>query len=258
MIKLKSLKEIPELNQPIALVGFPGIAMVGKLAIINIVSTLNAIECCEVYHDDLPPHILIDQKGEMRLPKISIFYLKNDSFEIKHDLVLFTADYQPTSSAGIYQLSDYICSFCKKLGVINIISTGAFVPEKLIETFRQVYVSGTSEEFINFFLESKTKKTILLESGYITGANGIIPAWGKIHYNIEGVSILAETLPMRPLDPVASKAILEVLNERYNINADLSDLDQQIEEVDFVSAEVKKKLKEERIKSEKATRPYIS
>ncbi|MHA1298334.1 MAG: PAC2 family protein [Candidatus Helarchaeota archaeon] len=258
MIKLKSMEEIPELNTPIALVGFPGIAMVGKLALINIISTLNAVESSEVYYDDLPPHVIIDEGGEMKLPKVTVYFIKNINPEVRHDFVLFTADYQPTSSAGIYQLSDYICSFCQKLGVVNIISTGAFVPESFKKPYRQVYVSGTSEEFINFFIESKTGKAVLLKGGYITGANGVIPAWGKIHYNIDGVCLLADALPMRPLDPIASKAIVEVLNERYKINSDTSELDKQIEEVEFVSSEVKRKLEEEKIKRDKGTRPYIS
>ena len=256
MIKLKKLKEIPALNSPIAIVGFPGIAMVGKLALINIITTLEAVESSEVFHDDLPPHVIIDENGEMRLPKITVYFIKNPKFN--HDFVLFTADYQPTSSAGIYQLSDYVCSFCQNLGVVNIISTGAFVPESFKKPYRQVYISGTSETFINFFLDSKTGKTTLLKGGYITGANGIIPAWSKIHYDIDGACLLADALPMRPLDPEASKAIVEVLNERYDINANLKDLDRQIEEADIVSSEVKKKLEEERLKRDKKTRPYIS
>ncbi|NVM02116.1 MAG: PAC2 family protein [Candidatus Helarchaeota archaeon] len=256
MIKRKPIKDMPKLDSPLALIGMPGIAMVGKLALINIVSSLNAEESSEVYHDDLPPHVIIDEGGEMRLPKVTIFFIKNP--EISHDLVLFTSDYQPTTSAGIYQLSDYVCGYCQKLGVVNIISTGAFVPESLKKPYRQVYISGSSEEFINFFLESKTGTTILLKGGYITGANGIIPAWGKVHYDIDGACLLADTLPMRALDPTASKAIVEVLNERYDLKSDVNKLEKQISEVELVSSEIKKRLKEEKERQQRETRPYIS
>lgn len=256
MIKLRSLIEIPELDKPLALIGMPGIAMVGKLAIINIVNSLNAIESSEVYYEDLPPHVIIDESGEMKLPRVTVFHIKNP--ELEHDLLLLTSDYQPTSSAGIYQLSDYICGFCQKKGVINIIATGAFVPESFNESNRKVYVSGTSQNFINFFLESKTGKAILLKGGYISGANGIIPAWAKAHYDIDGACLLADAIPMQPLDPVASKAIVEVLNERYNLNSDIEALDKQIEEVELVSSELKKKLEKERIKRDTEQRPYIS
>ena len=256
MIKKKSLQEIPKLESPIALVGMPGIAMVGKLAVMNIVSSLHAIESSEVYYEDLPPHVIIDEIGEMKLPKVTIFYIKNS--EMSNDLLILTSDYQPLSSAGIYQLSDYVCGLCKKMEVINVISTGAFVPESLKEPYRRVYVSGTSKEFIDFFLESKTGKVVLMKGGYISGANGIIPAWSKVHYDIDGACLLADALPMHALDPTASKAIVEVLNERYNFKADITELDKRIEEVEFVSSEIKRKLEEEKAKKDMDTRPYIS
>ena len=132
---------------------------------------------------------------------------------------------------------------------------GAFVPESMGEK-RKVYVSSTQQEWIDFFLESSTQTTVILKGGYISGANGIIPAWSSIHYDIPGVCILADTMPLLQIDPAASKELARVLNALFKLDIDEDLLDKRIEEIETMTTQfldIMQKRKEDQEKPQ----PYI-
>jgi len=240
MIKLKELIALPKLRSPIVLIGMPGIALVGKIAALSVINSLNSTPYGEIYYHDLPPHVIIND-AQINMPKI-VIYINQSPKSQEHDLIIMTGDYQPTTSLGIYTLSDYICQLCKNLDTYLIISMGAFVPESMGDK-RKVYVSSTDKEWIDFFLGSSTQTTVILKGGYISGANGIIPAWSAIHYDIPGVSLLADTPPSFQLqiDPAASKELIRVLNALFQINVDETLLDQKIDRLDQRFSEMMQK-----------------
>jgi len=231
-----------KLTDPLVLIGFPGIAMVGKLAVLNIAKTLEAIPCQAIYFSDFPPQALISQDGYIRIPQATLHVARNVA---NRDIIIISADYQPITQAGIYQFSDYICKTCKELKVKAIIATGAFVSQRQVTGDRKIYVSGTSREIIDFFMTSSSVNTVLFNVGYITGANGVIPAWGSIHYDIEGACLLADALPMLQFDPKASKAIVQVISEKYDLPMDVEDLNKEIENIEIVSTQLSEVMKEE-------------
>ncbi|MHA1129418.1 MAG: PAC2 family protein [Candidatus Helarchaeota archaeon] len=252
MIKLKEITEVPDLNNPIVFVGMPGIALVGKLAVLTTINSLNCDLYAELYYHDFPPHVIINE-AKINMPKILIHTKSLPQHD--HDLIIITGDYQPTTSLGIYTLSDYICKLCKKLSVHLIVSMGAFVPESM-GAKRKVYVSSTEEQWINFFLDSPTQNTVVLKGGYISGANGIIPAWSSIHYYIPGVCILADTMPLLQIDPAASKELIRVLNALFNLNINEELLDKRIEEIETMTSQFIDIMQKRRDDQEKP-QPYI-
>ncbi|NHI91095.1 MAG: hypothetical protein EAX96_01245 [Candidatus Lokiarchaeota archaeon] len=244
MIKLKKNEEYSgklDLDNPIIIIGFPGIAMVGKFAVLNLVGQFKAESMFRIYYDDMPAQAMVAFSAKIRLPRTTFYCISGDKREalsLKRDIVIITADEQPSSSAGIYYFADYICKKCHELGAKEIIATGAFVPENITQEKRMVYVSGTSKKIIDFFLKSKSGLTKLMNGGYIAGANGVIPAWANIHYGMDGVCLLAEAFPMLQRDPRASRSIFIVLNELYDLNGDISKFDKEIEEIEAVSQEL--------------------
>ncbi len=245
MIEIIWLKEMKDIHAPIALVGMPGIASVGKLAIEVLIRTLGAEPIIQVLSDDFPPHVMIDEQGMMKIPECQIFLHRNPKLE--HDILLVSGDFQPSTSQGIYEFSDRIAETFKKLNVTKIAATGAYVPGEYPET-PKVFVSSTGSEFQEFFTE--LDYVVPMSEGVINGANGVIPAWAKLKYGIEGVCLLAETVPLLRLDPRASKLIVQVLNDRFNINADVSELEQKIEEMKGIFAQVKYHLLQQRERQE--------
>ncbi|MFW9830242.1 MAG: PAC2 family protein [Candidatus Thorarchaeota archaeon] len=241
MIEIIWLKEVKEIRNPIALVGMPGIASVGKLAIEVLIKNLKAEPIIQVLSDDFPPHVMIDDKGMMKIPECQIYLHKNP--KLKHDIILVSGDFQPSSSQGIYEFSDRIAETFKKMNVKKIAATGAYVPGEFPET-PKVFVSSTGPKFQAFFTE--LDYVIPMSDGVINGANGVIPAWANLKYGIEGVCLLAETVPLLRQDPRASKLIVKVLNDRFDINADVSELEQRIEEMKGIYAQVKHHLLQQR------------
>ncbi|MHA1270433.1 MAG: PAC2 family protein [Candidatus Helarchaeota archaeon] len=240
MIIVKNLQSIDEeaikTKNPIVIIGMPGICYVGKYAVLNYIKGLNAIEYRHIYYHDFPPHALVNEKGEMTIPKVSLYYWSNEN---SNDLILITADYQPNSSVGIYELSDYLCKYCKELNAKWILALGAFVPEDPVVDDRKIYVSGSDKELVDYFLKANVGKPIILSGGVITGANGIIPAWCYIQYDIPGACLLADTLPYPQIDPNASKELVLLLNNRLNLDVNLDFLEQRIRQVEFVNSNLK-------------------
>jgi proteasome assembly chaperone (PAC2) family protein len=81
-----------------------------------------------------------------------------------------------------------------------------------------------------------------MEGGIIAGANGILPAWaGKKGY-APGVCLLAETipLPMMNFDPRASKALVILLKNYFNIEINFEELDKKISEMQGIFDSFKK------------------
>ncbi len=252
MIKLKELMEFPALNKPLVLMGMPGIALVGKLASLTTINSLKADLWAEIFYHDFPPHIIIND-AQINMPKIVIYTKKLPKHE--HDLIIITGDYQPTTSLGIYELSDFICKLCEKFKTYLIVSMGAFVPEAMTEK-RKVYVSSTEQKWIEFFIGSSTQSAVVLKGGYISGANGIVPAWSAIHYAIPGVCILADTMPLLQIDPVASKELVRVINALFKLNIDENLLDQRIEEIESMTSQFLDIMQKRREDQEKP-QPYI-
>ncbi len=228
MIKVKEFVKIneEELEGTITLVGMPGIANVGKLAVMSMIENLNAKKIMEIYSYDFPPHVHVTSDGFLRIPKSKLYFWKDNSQEI----FFLSGDYQPSTNEGIYSFSDQITQILTNFKSKMIISLGAFAldffPEK-----PAVYVSATKRETLDEFL-TLGDNLKLFKGGTITGANGIIPAWGKTIYDIEGASLLAETTPLLRIDPRASKTLIEVLNNRFGLKVDLTTLDERIKEME--------------------------
>ncbi|MDO8056005.1 MAG: PAC2 family protein, partial [Candidatus Hermodarchaeota archaeon] len=115
MIEIIWLQEVTNLRAPIALVGMPGIASVGKLAIEVLIRSLEAEPLVQLLSDDFPPHVMINEDGMMKIPECQIFLHR--SKELKHDILMVSGDFQPSTSQGIYEFSDRIAETFKKLGV---------------------------------------------------------------------------------------------------------------------------------------------
>ena len=221
-----------DLNDPIILIGWPGIALVAQLAITSIKDSINAELFLDIEYYDFPPKSNVE-KGKMELPSAKV-YFKSRRQKNKSDLFILTANYQPQTSHGVFEFSQKLCEEMDRLTESKIkmyISAGAMVTEK-IRDVPMVHICGTDQEIVNSFL--KYENTILMEVGVIAGANGILPAWAGQKGFAPGVCLLAETLPlpMMALDPRASKALLVILKDYFEM--DFDELNSKIDEMEHV------------------------
>lgn len=229
-----------DLHDPIVLIGWPGIALVAQLAITSIKDSIDAKKFLEIEYFDFPPKSNVE-KGKMELPSAKV-YFKSRKQQDKPDLFILTANYQPQTSEGVFEFSQKFCEEMDKLteGKIKMyISAGAMVTDKIRDT-PLVHVCGTDQEIVDSFL--KHENTILMEVGVIAGANGVLPAWAGQKGYAPGVCLLAETLPlpMMALDPRASKALLVILKDNFEIEMNFDELNSKIEEMEHVLDTYKK------------------
>ncbi|MHA1657916.1 MAG: PAC2 family protein, partial [Promethearchaeota archaeon] len=117
------------LNNPIILIGWPGIALVAKLAITSIKDSINAKEFLNIEYFDFPPKSTVE-KGILEIPTANLFYKSRKP----NDLFILTANYQPQSAEGVFEFSRIFCEEMDKItnGKIRMyVSTGALVSDKV-------------------------------------------------------------------------------------------------------------------------------
>lgn len=232
--------EIGELKNPVVLIGWPGIALVAKLAIMSIKDSIEAKEYLNIQYFDFPPKSIVE-KGLLELPNAKVFYKPTEK-EDGSDLFILTATFQPQSPEGVFEFSKIFCEEMDKLtgGKIKMyLSTGAMITD-VVHDNPMVYICGTDQDLIQSFLEYDNTK--LYDGGSISGANGILPAYAGENNFAPGICLLAETLPlpMMSFDPRSSKALVSLLKEHFSIKMDFSKLDEKIKEMEHVFDSFKK------------------
>lgn len=221
-----------KINNPVILIGWPGIALVAKLAIGSIKDSIKAEEFLNIIYYDFPPKSNVE-KGNLEIPMATVHYKANEQ-KGGNDFFFLTANYQPQTSEGVFEFSQMFCEEMKRLTQDKIkmyVSTGALVTERIRDP-PDVFVCGTDENLVKSFL--KFKNTKLMDTGAIAGANGILPAWAGAKGFAPGICLLAETLPlpMMSLDPRSSKALVTLIKDYFKINMDFEELDKKIEEME--------------------------
>jgi len=226
------------INDPIVLVGWPGIALVAKLAISSIKDAIGAELFLTIEYFDFPAKSSVE-KGILEIPTAKVYYKsrKNDN-----DIFILTADFQPQTPEGVFEFTK---KFCEEMDILTnskikmYVSAGALVTEHMDNELK-VHICSTDEDLIKTFLELENTK--IMDGGIIAGANGILPSWAGAKGFAPGICLLAETipLPMMTLDPRASKAIVNILKDYFNIDMNFEELDKKIDEMQGIFDSVKK------------------
>ena len=236
-IEKKFELDINNLNSPIILIGWPGIALVGKLAISSIKDAIKADLFLNIQFFDFPPKSTVEE-GLLEIPTAKVYYKSREV----NDLFILTADFQPQSAEGVFEFTQKFCELMDSItgGKVEMyVSTGALVSDKISKE-PKVHVCCTEKSVIERFL--KLDNTKMMEGGIIAGANGILPAWAGNRGFAPGVCLLAETipLPMMSLDPRASKALVQLLKDYFEIDMTFEELDKKIEEMQNIFDSFKK------------------
>ena len=228
---------IANINNPIVLIGWPGIALVAKLAIGSIKDAIDAKLFLDIEYFDFPPKSTVEE-GMLDIPLAKLYYKSRDD----NDLFILTANFQPQSPEGVFEFTK---KFCEELNTITegkikmYVSAGALISDKISDD-PKVHVCSTDKDLMNSFLELENTK--MMDGGIIAGANGILPAYAGVKGFAPGICLLAETipLPMMSLDPRASKALVKILKEYFKIDMKFEELDEKIKEMQGVFDSFKK------------------
>lgn len=220
-VYLKSLKE-PKLDNPIAIVGAPGLRSVGKLVVDNLLTKTNAQLFKELYSPHLPSIYetkpayaahpafpgsggAIAESGELDLPKINFYFSSNPE-------IIIVKGYHPNFT-GQYAVAEKVVEILAELKVKRMIVAAGFGSKD-----KKIFCAATNIQLLN---EMKEKYDI--GTGYkgpFMGFSGLVFGLAKLK-GIESVCLFSSTQPKEDdlefPDNEASERIIEKLNQILSI-----------------------------------------
>ncbi|MFX1295300.1 MAG: PAC2 family protein [Promethearchaeota archaeon] len=217
----QDLRHLEALNQPFCIIGMPDLTNLGKLCSKCLIQELNAKKIVSFYYSDFDPISIVKKQNQIaELINIEIHIVKR--LQNEHDLILITSNGIPKSPIGNNYLADKIAEFISSYKTELIISiTGIPIPHP--SQAPRNYLAYTSDKLLQIFKIDKKKyqNTNLrlqpLQKGIITGLNGLIIGYAESLYNVIGGILLSETDNSKETDYLAIKAILDVLNEIFDL-----------------------------------------
>jgi uncharacterized protein (TIGR00162 family) len=227
----------PSARNPVLVCGLPGSGYVGKLGVDHLVGVYGAKKVVQYHSDSFPPQVSVKEDGRVEPIKAELFYARTGQ---EKDMLIFTADAQPTTSEGEYELSDVVVRHAKKLGVRRVYTLAAYITGSFSKT-PKVYGAATSREMIE---EMSRNGVIPMKDGGITGMNGLIIGVASLH-GLEGGCLLGETSGY-VIDAAASKAVLEALSRILGIQIDTTSLKEKAEETQKVISQLQQMYEQSR------------
>jgi len=226
----------PSPKDPILVCGMPGSGYVGKLAVDHLVESFKGKKFTEAWSSEFPPQGNVGEDGVVNAIS-GEFYMCETGQE--RDLLVFTADAQPATTNGEYELSEWVLELAKRHGAKLVFSlaayiTGAFTVEQ------RVFGAATSPELTSRMSEEGVK---IMKEGAISGMNGIIIGMAKFH-GMEGAALLGETSGYL-VDPVASEAVLDSFSRTLKLTIDLASLRDKAKEAKQVIGQIQKMSEQE-------------
>ncbi len=213
--------ENPDLDNPIAIAGLPGIGLIGKVAVEYLIEELNAEKFAELGSEKFPGWA-VREDGMVRNLKI---YFHHASIEgLDRDIILITSDAQASSSKGQYELSEKIIEILDKENVETVITMAAFLDQEGKKS--PVVGAATNKEKAE---EIEKNGVGLLSSGRIVGMNGLLVKIGT-EKDMAGFCLLGTTKD-RDKDPQASKEVISKFSNIYNLDLDLSKFEEKVPEL---------------------------
>ena len=213
----------PKVNKPVMVCGLPGIGSVAWLAVNHLQKELKAELFAEVFSPMFSPKVWLTDEGVVKLMKGEFYFWKNK--RAATDLLLFSANEQPYSPEGQYELAEVVLDLAQKFAVQRVITMGGMATDKFTDQ-PKVYVGGTDGKLVK---ELESYGAVKLAGGAITGTNGLIFGLAKPR-KMPAICLLAETPGYLSLDANAAKAALELSSRLLKIPFVLTALDKQAKE----------------------------
>lgn len=203
-------------ERKVAVVSFPGIGSVGKVAVDYLISYTNSRRIMKLPFSGFPPQVLI-QDGVARVFTLDVF-----SPEGRDDIALLTSDAQPLEVLGMNRLAGEILRELREMGVRNVLTLAAYVGVV------HENVVGTSTDAAGVEI-LKNAGIALMPSSIIGGMNGIIAGMAPL-YGLRGFCLLGTTSGDRLVDLRAARNLLLSLKNLLPIEIDVSQLEIEEEE----------------------------
>src|SRR5919109_1719382 len=220
-----SSNDLPDIDSPYLICGFPGSGYVGKIAVDHLIQELKAKHLADIYSSSFPPQLLIRTDGTADLMKNSIFYSKDSG---DTNILLLTGDSQPVNPDSEYVLAEEILDIAAKFNTKHVFTLAAYITGVFVDKPR-IFGTATDADIIKSFYE---KNISTMDVGSITGMNGLIIGIAKLR-GMRGTCLLGETSGY-VVDAKASKSILETLLSIVGIKVDMATLEKRAKDTEML------------------------
>lgn len=220
------------LNNPVMIVGLPGVGHVGKLTADHLAETLNAVKIADIYSEHFPPQVMVKEDSTVELVGNRLYLARTE----QADLLILAGDSQSTDPAGHYVLCDIYIGFASRFKVNRIFTLGGYPTGVMNE---ENYVIGAVNN-IALTEELKEKGIRFTPSeppGGIVGASGLMLAFAQFR-NIDAACLMGTTAGYIA-DPKSAKVLLGKLCEILGIEVNADALDEKIKDMDQIVEKIK-------------------
>jgi proteasome assembly chaperone (PAC2) family protein len=185
----------PKLEEPILVVGLPGIGNIGKIVAGLLIESSHMELFAELYSPTFPDYALIDKEGVCRPPRYEFYGSKEG-----RSLVVLTGDSQPPLEdiPAHYEVCGDVLDFVAELGCKFIVTVGGAPSPRRT---KEIFVAGTSRKHVEEYLG---KDTTVYKGGRIVGAAGLLLGLAKKR-GLRGVCLLGSTLGLTADREAASR-----------------------------------------------------
>ena len=228
-----------ELENPFAIIGFPGAGLVSSIMPNYYVGQLEMQPIAGMSSPDMPPYCLIS--NGMALPPVR-FYGHKGKGKTGRDVIVCMSEYSPKPE-HCYDLCNSILEYLRKMGCEDIIcleGTPRYTPEEVLS----VCASGPNAEKM-----IKKSKLTRMDGGMIRGTTGVM-MYEAPWYGITVTTILCPTTQNMPDPGSAAKMILPFSKLIPGMKVNTKQL---LEEAD----QIQKKIEEAAAEKQESTAPYF-
>jgi len=219
----------PSVRSPILVCGLPGSGYVGKLAADHLVESFKGTLVQEFQSGSFPPHANVGETGVAVAIRGELHHCGTGQ---SNDLLVFTADAQPTTSEGEYRLCESVLRAAKEMGATSVFSLAAYITGGFTAEQR-VFGAATTAAGLGRLTENGIRA---MREGGISGMNGVMVAMAGL-VGMDGACLLGETSGYL-VDPVASQAVLEALSRVTGLQFDLRALKDRAVEAKQVMGQI--------------------
>lgn len=221
-----------KLNNPVMIVGLPGVGHVGKLAADHLVEALNAKKIVDIYSEHFPPQVMVKEDSTVELVGNRLYLAKTD----KADLLILAGDSQSTDPAGHYTLCEIYIDFASEFKVNRIFTLGGY-PTGIVNEDNYVIGAVNNIEMIDELKEKGIQFKPSEPPGGIVGASGLVLSLAKFR-NIDAACLMGTTTGYIA-DPKSSKTLLGYLCDIIGIEVSTEALDEKIKDMDQIVEKIK-------------------
>ncbi|MGM5481139.1 MAG: PAC2 family protein [Nanobdellota archaeon] len=222
-----TLKKNFSCKEPIFIEGLPGIGNVGKVVIDTIIEKIAAKEIGTFESHNMPNSVFVNDNNLVQLPSIQLYHATINN----QDFLFLTGDAQPSQEQASYELAEELLSVIGQFGGKKLITLGGIGLNEIPDD-PGIFVTGNNKAFIKEFKEKGANPNVYGVVGPIVGISGLLLGLAK-NRRMKSVALLGETYghPMY-IGLKEARKILELFNEKYGFDIDLSELDEEIEELE--------------------------